>query len=164
MSLNILIILLAGWGAGIVTGLVGASAVVLVAPVLITFLGYQPYVAIGISLATDIIASSISAYTYHQNDNLKLKEGLYLAFASVTAAVLGSWLSSYLSASLLGGSTGIVILIMGISFLRKPLNQRLQDFQNKFDLSFWKKRKIFSAIFFGGFIGMMTGFLEQVAG
>lgn len=164
MSLEILIIILAGWGAGIVTGLVGASAVVLVAPILITFLGYDPYIAIGISLATDIIASSVSAFTYHRNGNLKLKEGLYLALASVTAAIIGSWLSSFLSPSLLGGSTGIVILFMGISFLRKPLNQRLKEFQNKFDLSFWKDKKIFSAIFFGGLIGLMTGFFGAGGG
>jgi hypothetical protein len=164
MGFEILIILLAGWGAGIVTGLVGASAVVIVAPILITFLGYNPYTAIGISLATDIFASSISAYTYHKNGNLKLKEGLYLALASVTAAIIGSWLSNFMSASLQGGSTGFVILFMGISFLRKPLDERLKDFQDKFDLSFWKKRKIFAAIFFGGLIGLMTGFFGAGGG
>ena len=164
MTLNILIILTAGWGAGIVTGLVSASAVVIVAPILITILGYPPYTAIGISLATDIIASSVSAYTYHKNGNLKLKEGMYLAISSVTAAIIGSWLSSYLSADLLGGSTGFVILFMGISFLRKSLDQRLKEFQNKFDLSFWKNKKIFSAIFFGGIIGMMTGFFGAGGG
>jgi len=78
---------------------------------------------------------------------LKIKEGLYLAFASVTAAIIGSWLSSLLSPSLLGGSTGIVILFMGISFIRKPLNQRLKEFQQKFDLSFWKIKKYYQLSF-----------------
>ncbi|GAB6137526.1 sulfite exporter TauE/SafE family protein [Halanaerobaculum tunisiense] len=164
MEIEILIILLAGWGAGIVTGLVGASAVVIVAPVLITFLGYTPYVAIGISLATDVVASSISAYTFQKHGNLKLKEGFYLAMASVTAAMIGSWLSNYMSPSILGGSTGFVILFMGISFLRKPLDERLKDFQDKFDLSFWKKRKTFSAVIFGGVIGLMTGFFGAGGG
>ncbi|MFN2364515.1 MAG: sulfite exporter TauE/SafE family protein [Halarsenatibacteraceae bacterium] len=157
MSFEFFIILIAGWGAGVVTGLVGASAVVIVTPILITVLGYEPYTAIGISLATDIIASSISAYTYNRHGNLKLKDGIYLAMASFTAAIIGSWVSSYFNPVFLGGSTGIVILLMGISFMRKPLDQRIKDFQEKFDLSFWQNKKVFSAMTFGTFIGMMTG-------
>ena len=164
MTSQFFTILSAGLGAGIVTGFVGASAVVIVAPVLITFLGYEPYTAIGISLATDIVASAVSAYTFQRHDNLELREGLYLALASVTAAVIGSWISHYISATILGGSTGIVILLMGISFLRKPLDQRLQDFQDKFDLSFWQERKKLSALVFGGGIGLMTGFFGAGGG
>jgi len=157
MLYYIFIMFLAGWGAGIVTGLVGASAVVIVTPVLITFLGYNPYTAIGISLATDVVASSVSAYTYNKNGNIRLKEGIHLSIFTVTAAIIGSYISNFISATALGGSTGIVILFMGISLIRTPLNERLESFQEKRDLSYWKDRKIFSTIFFGTFICLMTG-------
>jgi hypothetical protein len=64
MLIEILVILLAGWGAGVVTGLIGASAVAVVTSSLVTFLGYSPYEAIGVSLATDVVASLTAAYTY----------------------------------------------------------------------------------------------------
>ncbi|MGM0500760.1 MAG: sulfite exporter TauE/SafE family protein [Bacillota bacterium] len=164
MWINLLIILFAGWGAGIVTGLVGASAVVIVTPILVNFLGYSPYTAIGISLATDVIASSISAYTYHQHGNTDIKNGIYMTAAAVIAALVGSKISGQMSDSLLGGSTNIVILFLGISFLRKPIHQRIEDFKEKFDLSFWRKRKLFSSLFFGSLIGMMCGIVGAGGG
>ena len=157
MIYEIVIMLLAGWGAGVVTGLVGASAVVIVTPILITFLGVNPYTAIGISLATDVVASSVSAYTYKKNDNIRIKEGINISVLTVIAAIIGSYLSNFMSATALGGSTGIVIIFMGISFIRTPLNERLETFKEKVNLSFWQDRKILSTIFFGTFIGLMTG-------
>lgn len=154
---EILIMILAGWGAGIVTGLVGASAVVVVTPMLITFLNFNPYTAIGISLASDVVASSVSAYTYKKKGNINIKDGIYLSIATVIAALIGSWISNFMSASALGGSTGIVILLMGFSFMKTPLNKRLELFKEKHDLSFWQERKTVSTIFFGTLIGLMTG-------
>ncbi|MFW6230241.1 MAG: TSUP family transporter, partial [Halanaerobium sp.] len=81
--LEILIILTAGFGAGVVTGLVGASAVVIVTPFLVTFLGYDPYSAIGISLATDVVASSVSAFTYKKHGNINIRGGLLIAVSAV---------------------------------------------------------------------------------
>ncbi len=164
MIWNILIIFIAGWGAGMVTGMVGASAVVIITPLLTTFLGYTPYAAIGISLATDVVASSASSFTYFKNNNLRLKEGVYLGIASVTAAIVGSWLSKRIPAPFLGGSTGVIIIFMGLALIQKPLNERIKDFQEKFDLSFWKDKKIASALFFGGLIGLMTGFFGAGGG
>ena len=38
---------------------------------LITFLGMEPYMAVGIALSSDVLASAVSAYTYYgKNDNL----------------------------------------------------------------------------------------------
>lgn len=45
---------------------------------LITFLGMEPYQAIGIALASDVLASAISAWEYHKNKNLDIKNGLVM--------------------------------------------------------------------------------------
>ncbi len=76
--LEILVILFAGWGAGVVTGLIGASAAVIIVPSLVAFLGYGPYEAIGVSLASDVIASSVAAYTYRKHGNLDLRSGIQI--------------------------------------------------------------------------------------
>ena len=51
----------AGMGAGMGTGFAGMSAAAVISPMLITFLGMEPYMAVGIALASDVLASAASA-------------------------------------------------------------------------------------------------------
>lgn len=74
MAFNIFIYILAGLGAGVGTGLAGLSAAAVISPMLITFLGFPAYEAVGISLASDVLASAVSAYTYGKNKNLDIKK------------------------------------------------------------------------------------------
>ena len=61
---EIWICFLAGAGAGIGTGFAGMSAATVISPMLITFLDIPAYDAIGIALASDVLASAVSARTY----------------------------------------------------------------------------------------------------
>lgn len=61
---KVLVCLLAGLGAGLGTGFAGMSAAAVISPMLITFLGMEPYEAVGIALASDVLASAASAWTY----------------------------------------------------------------------------------------------------
>ena len=61
---KIIICILAGLGAGLGTGFAGMSAAAVISPMLITFLHMDPYLAVGIALASDVLASAASAYTY----------------------------------------------------------------------------------------------------
>ena len=70
LFVEILICFFAGMGAGLGTGFAGMSAAAVISPMLITFLGVDPYMAVGIALASDVLASAVSAYTYHKNKNL----------------------------------------------------------------------------------------------
>ena len=63
--------LFAGLGAGFGTGFAGMSAAAVIAPMLIAFLGFEPYLAVGVALASDVLASAVSAYTYKKNGNLE---------------------------------------------------------------------------------------------
>ena len=72
------ICLLAGIGAGLGTGFAGMSAAAVITPMLVTFLGIEPYTAVGIALASDVLASAVSAYTYGKNKNLDIKNGLVM--------------------------------------------------------------------------------------
>ena len=81
----------AGMGAGLGTGFAGMSAAAVISPMLITFLGMDPYMAVGIALASDVLASAVSAYTYHKNKNLDIRNGLIM-MASVLAVHRGGQL------------------------------------------------------------------------
>lgn len=72
---------IAGIGAGLGTGFAGMSAAAVVSPMLITFLHMEPYMAVGIALASDVLASAVSAYTYKKNKNLDVKNGFVMMVA-----------------------------------------------------------------------------------
>ena len=76
MLTTILVCILAGLGAGLGTGFAGMSAAAVISPMLITFLGMEPYQAIGIALASDVLASAVSAYEYGKTKTWILKTGL----------------------------------------------------------------------------------------
>ena len=58
------------------TGFAGMSAAAVITPILVTFLGIEPYTAVGIALASDVLASAVSAYTYGKIKISILKTGL----------------------------------------------------------------------------------------
>lgn len=74
LALKIIVCVLAGLGAGLGTGFAGMSAAAVISPMLITFLGMPAYQAVGIALASDVLASAVSAYTYGKNKNLDVKK------------------------------------------------------------------------------------------
>ena len=57
----VVICFFAGMGAGLGTGFAGMSAAAVISPMLITFLNVEPYTAVGIALASDVLASAASA-------------------------------------------------------------------------------------------------------
>ena len=78
--LEIIVCFIAGMGAGLGTGFAGMSAAAVISPMLITFLGMPAYQAVGIALASDVLASAASAYTYGKNKNLDIRNGLIMTF------------------------------------------------------------------------------------
>ena len=73
MLYQFFICFVAGIGAGLGTGFAGMSAAAVISPMLITFLDVPAYSAVGIALASDVLASAVSAYTYGRNQNLDVK-------------------------------------------------------------------------------------------
>ena len=83
----------AGMGAGLGTGFAGMSAAAVISPMLITFLDIDPYMAVGIALSSDVLASAVSAYTYHKNKNLDIKKGLITMVSVLVFPVVGSYVA-----------------------------------------------------------------------
>ena len=57
--ITFIVCLLAGLGAGLGTGFAGMSAAAVISPMLIAFLHMDAYQAIGIALASDVLASAV---------------------------------------------------------------------------------------------------------
>ena len=87
---KLFICFIAGLGAGLGTGFAGMSAAAVISPMLITFLGLPAYEAVGIALASDVLASAVSAYTYGKNKNLDIRNGVVMMAAVLLFTLVGS--------------------------------------------------------------------------
>ena len=104
MLLKILVCFFAGMGAGLGTGFAGMSAAAVISPMLITFLGVPAYEAVGIALASDVLASAVSAYTYGKHKNLDIKNGLVMMVTVLLFTLVGElMLPSLLPDTTMGG-------------------------------------------------------------
>ena len=63
---------------------------------LITFLHVNAYEAVGIALASDVLASAASAYTYKKNKNLDIKNGLIMLVSVLIFTLVVSYVASLL--------------------------------------------------------------------
>ena len=145
--------LIGGLGAGIGTGLAGLSAAAVISPMLITFLGMPAYQAVGIALASDVLASAVSAYTYGKNKNLDIKNGMIMMITVLIFTMVGSYISSLVPNKMMGNFS------VYMTFLIKPVMTTKDDMEEKS-----VKTKIIQSILCGIMIGFICGFVGAGGG
>ena len=150
---------IAGIGAGLGTGFAGMSAAAVISPILITFLDIPAYQAVGIALASDVLASAVSAYTYGKNKNLDIKNGLVMMAAVLVFTLVGSWVSSLLPGTLMGGFSIFMTLLLGIKFLVRPVMTTKEAMEGVSP----QKRAVQSVVC-GVLIGFICGFIGAGGG
>lgn len=121
MILKIVICLIAGLFAGVGTGLSGLSAAPVISLMLISFLGVSAYEAVGIALASDVLASAVSAYTYAKNKNIDIKNGLVMLGSVLVFTLIGSYVSKLVPNQIMGNFSIYMMLLVGIKFIVKPV-------------------------------------------
>lgn len=150
---------LAGMGAGLGTGFAGMSAAAVITPMLVTFLKMDAYDAVGIALASDVLASAYSAYEYGRNKNLDIKNGLVMMASVLLFTMVGSWVSSLVSNEAMGGTSVIMTMILGIKFIVKPVMTTKETMNRG---SFGKQAV--RSILCGTAIGFICGFIGAGGG
>ena len=156
---TIIVTFFAGMGAGLGTGFAGMSAAAVISPILITFLGIDPYIAVGIALSSDVLASAVSAYTYGKNKNLDIKNGLIMMATVLIFTVVGSYISSLVPSATMGNFSVFMTFLLGIKFIVRPVMTTKEAMQGVSA----KKRAIQSVIC-GIIIGFICGFIGAGGG
>jgi len=151
--IKILVCFIAGAGAGIGTGFAGMSAAAVIGPMLITFLGIPAYDAVGIGLISDVLASSVSAYTYKKSGNLDIKNSLPLLVSVLIVTMVGSFVASFLPEQAMSGTMQIALIIIGLRFILKPVNKTREQLE-----SVSPKSRLIKAIVGGIIVGFICGF------
>lgn len=159
MLFKFIICFIAGIGAGLGTGFAGMSAAAVISPMLITFLGTDPYMAVGIALASDVLASAVSTYTYGKNKNLDIKNGTVMMIAVLIFTLVGSYVSSLVPSTTMGGFSTIMTLMLGIKFIVKPVTEPKSRLENAST-----KQKILRSALSGILVGFICGFVGAGGG
>ena len=127
---KLLICIIAGLGAGLGTGFAGMSAAAVISPMLITFLHMDSYLAVGIALASDVLASAVSAYTYGKNKNLDIKNGIIMMVSVLCLTMVGSFVANMVPKTTMGSFSTVMTLFLGIKFIVKPVVEPKARFKN----------------------------------
>lgn len=157
--IKFIICFIAGIGAGLGTGFAGMSAAAVISPMLITFLGLPAYEAVGIALASDVLASAVSAYTYGKNKNLDIRNGLVIMVTVLLFTLFGSWIASMVPNTTMGSFSVFMTLLLGIKFIVKPVMTTKESMA-----AVSAKKRVVQSIVSGIIVGFICGFVGAGGG
>lgn len=110
IPVNMLLILLLGGAAGLLSGIFGIGGGFLLTPFLI-FIGIPPAVAVATS-ANQIIAASVSGFLTHwRRNNVDIKMGLFLLMGGLLGSSLGVMIFARLK------TLGLVDIVIALSYI-----------------------------------------------
>ncbi len=159
LFVKILVTFFAGMGAGLGTGFAGMSAAAVISPMLITFLGMDPYMAVGIALASDVLASAASAYTYHKNKNLDIRNGVIMMVSVLVFTVIGSYVANLVPSTTMGSFSVFMTFLLGVKFIVRPVMTTKEAM-----LGVSPKKRAVQSVLCGVLIGFICGFIGAGGG
>lgn len=146
------VLVVMGIFSGVVSGMTGASGVMVMIPLLTTFFGFPIVAAVGTSLLADVISSGPISYTYYKNKNLDIKTGLLLGLGAVVGAQVASGQVTRLPEDLIVLGIGIAMVFIGLRMWRDGIRR-------DFDAPVWKQPKWFNEVPGRWIVGVVLGFL-----
>lgn len=159
LAITVLVTFFAGMGAGLGTGFAGMSAAAVITPMLVTFLHMEPYLAVGVALSSDVLASAVSAYTYGKRKNLDIKNGLIMMASVLVFTVVGSYISSLVPATTMGSFSVFMTLLLGIKFILRPVMTTKEAMAQVS-----AKKRAVQSLLSGMLIGFICGFVGAGGG
>lgn len=156
---KIIICIIAGLGAGLGTGFAGMSAAAVISPMLITFLDMDPYMAVGIALASDVLASAASAVTYGRNKNIDIRNGIIMMLTVLCFTMVGSYVASVVPKTTMGNFSVFMTLLLGIKFIVKPVTEPKKRFSGA-----TANQKAVRSVACGVAVGFICGFVGAGGG
>lgn len=157
--ITFLVCFVAGIGAGLGTGFAGMSAAAVISPMLITFLHLPAYEAVGVALASDVLASAVSSYTYGKNKNLDIRNGLVMMASVLCFTLAGSWLASRAPNSTMGSFSVFMTLLLGVKFILKPVMTTKESMG-----AVSPGKRVVQSILCGAGVGLICGFIGAGGG
>ena len=157
------LVVLFGFGVGILIGLTGIGGGSLMTPLLILVVGVQPVVAIGTDLAYGAVTKTVGGWRHLRRGTVDLGVSKWLAFGSVPGALTGVFLLERLDldVSVLLTLVAVALLIVSIAVLARAMFVRAPRERAQVALDARTKA---SAVAIGAVLGLLLGLTSVGSG
>lgn len=158
--------IIAGLAGGVLIGMAGLTAAMVLTPILSGVCGWNGYDATTMSLIANVPSAVVSSYTYYKNGNVDMKRGGTISISAFAGAVVGSWLGYLFSQVSENGISYLVIvgnLFMAIKFFC-PAKQKPETSALEADRITRERRKTLLALLLSFLIGVECGFMGSAGG
>ena len=113
----------------------------------------------GIALASDVLASAVSAYTYGKNKNLDIRNGIVMMISVLCFTMVGSWVASQVPNSTMGSFSVVMTFLLGIKFIVKPVMTTKSAME-----AVEPKKRFVPSVVCGLLLGFICGFIGAGGG
>lgn len=156
--------ILSGLAGGILTGMAGLTAAMVLTPILCGVCGWSGYDAVTLSLIANVPSAMVTCRTFYKNGNIEMKRGMPMAVVSFAGAIAGSYLGYLFSMVSENGISYFVIisnLFMALKFFMpgKPKKEDLTAAEER-----KAKTRTVIALVLGFLIGIECGFMGSAGG
>lgn len=111
----LLVFVVIGLAAGILSGLFGIGGGILIVPALVFFAKFPTKLALGTSLGALLLpVGLLGAYTYYQHGNVNVRASLFIALGLLVGAWGGARLAQTMSSFTLQRLFAVFIVLMAI--------------------------------------------------
>jgi uncharacterized protein len=157
------LVVLFGFGVGILIGLTGIGGGSLMTPLLILVVGVQPVVAIGTDLAYGAVTKTVGGWRHLRRGTVDLGVSKWLAFGSVPGALTGVFLLERLDldVTVLLTLVAVALLIVSIAVLARAMFVRAPRERAQVALDARTKA---SAVAIGAVLGLLLGLTSVGSG
>jgi len=169
LPIDVVMLVFLGFFVGVVASMTGIGGGTFIVPALSIIYGFTSQEAVGTSLAVIVFTSLASTYAYSRQKRIDYKVGTVSAISTVPGAVLGAYLTTLVSSSLLAIIFSFFLIFVALSMLvnlhvplprltvnMKSWHRKLTDSEGK---RFEYDAKILSAFTLAFFGGLSSGLL-----
>jgi uncharacterized protein len=115
---NIILYILLGLAAGILSGLVGIGGGILIVPALVLLFGFSQQQAQGTTLALLVLPIGIlAAWTYYTHGFVDIKVAGLIAVGFIVGSLLGARVATGISNEILEKAFGIFLVLIGLKMI-----------------------------------------------
>jgi len=113
-----ILIIIIGFTAGVLSGLIGIGGGVIMIPALMFFLGFNQHMAQGTTLAAMIPPIGIlAAYQYYINGDVNIKAALLISAGFFIGGLIGAKIAVQIPTALLSKIFGILLLLISMKMI-----------------------------------------------
>jgi len=149
--------IIVGLLTGIITGLTGASGVLIVVPILTTLFVMPLPIVLGTSLMVDVLASLSVSFNYARNRHIDIKKAVWILIGSLIGAQVGSFFVVSVSKLLINSVLSLAMIFFGVSMWRSGVIHRPAKAIALPENLVVYFQKYLSLIVIGFLIGLATG-------